>query len=316
MKFKLLKLFSKISLQIMSLFFTFVVSPQTKAMPFVLVCHENTSEDSYNRYLNQNDEAISYIEFLKVEKGRLKSSQLDIESENNDVFLNDISRSFLSSLQKSRLVNYLSTIHHKSLNYVPLPQLFNSSSIDDLQIKSVTEGILKHPGSLSFPIEVFRNDDQVYINGFFIKNNLLSTIKFHPLLYYHIAYLSNVYQSHFQWSKGDSIKPIPKIKLISGDCQSSYWEENVTDWNHSMHALFPLSCLGPIASTKNHSPSFFDQTTPKELSLAIKEDPTPPYSYWKDHPLITIAGSLLVFNLLQKELQKNSKNQFSWQTTF
>jgi len=319
----------------------------SSARPFVLVCDEQTNEDEYNIYLSQNSDSISYIEFLEAETGQIKqdnflkntkfiesSEDIDIQSNSkeneNHVLLpnvknhyslqlesnnesnsnlDEITNGFLSSIRKLVLLTILKKIQDEPLQS---PASINNYT---LQVKSITEGVVKNPGSIASQFEIFRKDDRLYINGILIKTDQLKSIKFYPQLFYHIAYLSNVYKPFFQWTKGDKIKSIPKEKLVSGDCQNVTWTENVKNIAIPAKTLFIHSCTNKISLYKSNPSLFFNKELPKDLSQTISYSDTT-HKYWSDHPFIIIGGSLLIFSLFQKEFQKTPNANSHFQITF
>lgn len=326
---------------------------QSNARPFILICHEQTPVEECTDFLTKTPEAISYISFIELVTGTatrdltqrifdlqthhqdLSQSIEQVKDEENDdlnTLINETSQGFLSNIKKSLLVKLmiLSSSPPNTLNTVTkattLPNFKNqteealtsnqSSNFDhSQQIRILTEGVIKHPGTLPLSVALHRQDDQLYINGRLIKSEHIKTIRVYPHLYYHISYLSNTYRPYFQWSRGDQILPFPKQTLVSGDCLNPYWEKGVTETTESTRGLFPSACINVISRPRANASMLLDQEPPKDLpkSISIKESP---HHYWAEHPLIAIGASLFVFNFFQKELQKTSKTQFTWKMSF
>lgn len=219
----------------------------------------------------------------------------------------------MNSLAAPSGLNQQKTLHSK-LPVKSTEEIEESS----LQIKVLTEGVIKNPGVLPLALSLPRRDDQLYINGRLIKNDMLNAVKLYPHLHYHVAYLSNTYQPYFQWARGDQISPIIKQNLIIGDCRSVIWEKSVlhTTTVESFLALFPSACTHIVSRPDIRTSSMLlNKELSKEISdsMAFNERPPP---YWERHPLLTIGASILIYNLLQKELQKTSMGSFTWGMNF
>ncbi len=320
----------------LSILFFVSVTLKGQTFSFILVCHESTTEESCKNYFKQNSDAISFAQYWKSMYGTITKDFIykftlfhqepfdsdSIKSSKNSLsyldFINkaseenfyslveELTNGFLSPIKKSLLLSILKT--EGSLN---TPQESISDEINPwnnpLQSKTLREGAEKYPGILYSPIELHRKDDELYINGFLVKHEHLKTIQFHPNLYYHIAYISNTYQPFVQWGLGKEIKPIPKIKIITGTCQKTSWENNSFETPDSIKVLFNSSCINTVSKQKIHpSTSFFNPHLDFSDFSKKPSYSEPSQSQWMNHPVITIATSFIVFNLLHREFQKNS----------
>lgn len=218
-----------------------------------------------------------------------------------------------STDEESRAINSPSTKEEASFSD-PHSNLNLASDLSQ-QILVLTEGAIKHPGTLPLSVELHRQEDQLYINGRHIKNELIKTILIYPHLYYHIAYLSNTFKPFFQWSRGDQILPFPKQALVSGDCLNPNWEKGVTETTDSTRALFSASCINMVSRPRASASMLLDQELPKDLTKGTSLNEAP-HNFWANHPILAMGAGILAFSFFQKELQKTSKTHLSWEIHF
>lgn len=333
---------------------TLMAPSQSHARPFVLICHEQTTAEECTDFLAKTPEAISYISFIESTTGtvtrdvtqrvfdlqthhqdRIYSNDLEKDEESVDLnsLIKETSQGFLSTIKKSLLIQLLllKTSQTNNLNTATRASALpnsnslkeetkainpNSPSDPSQQIKVLTKGVMKHPGTLPLSLALYRQDDQLYINGRLIKSENIKTIHVYPHLYYHIAYLSNTYRPSFQWSRGDQIQPFPKQTLVSGDCLNPHWEKGVIETTESTRALFSSACTNVISRSRiNATSMLLDQEPPKDLPKSISMNEAP-RNFWTKHPIIAIGASILVFSFFQKEFQKTSKANLTWEMNF
>lgn len=293
----------------------------------VLIRELNASPIDFKRIIEKNKTYISYGDYIKYERGAINPDQLQLlleglsksKSENpqtiNDSFeysrahlLDRVTDGFLGPFRRHLLIRLITK---EKFN------LHTSLPLNDLQLKTLKEGVLQNPGSLNSPKFNFLDDDQLYINGFEIKKGLFSQVLVHPEIFYHIAYISQVYPPQFLWIKGKSfsnmsIFPLEQTPLLSGNClDPNVNNSQIDEISIPTSGLFANSCLRDLSRfTKRNSQYELENLNsiqlatepfPSQFNDSIKNKDT----FWK------IGGSVLLLGVLFNQLYQNKELIFS-----
>ena len=275
---------------LMTLFSKFV-----EAKTAILVTNQSVSQQDYDLILNHKPGLISAISFFEAEKGIITRDliQETIEiSENKEIVTAEKYQGLIKSLTKGIISQIHKNLFLKFYN--KHPEILTVSN-HEVQLNLFKMNPLNNPGSLINSIKMIRNDDVVIINGFKFSSEDLQKLKFHPKLYYHIAYLSNAFQPHFQFAIGEEIQNPPLVPIIKGDCEKSY----VTGFDNTdlTMTLFPNNCL-KIAS---HSEVPLIQIEKQYLNNLEKSESQ---KNWSKNNTLAFAGSIILVGFLVQETKR------------